>query len=1017
MPRLNPSLSVVLFTLLSVSLSAAQASPSAAVPNLINFSGTLPAAGGGAIPATTGVTFAIYKQQSEGAPLWIETQNVTPDSSGRYTVLLGSTKPEGVPAELFSEHEERWLGVQQQGQGEQPRVLLVSVPYAMKAAEADKLEGHNASEFVTTDKLQAAVQQQMEQQGLATPSTSSIAGARTSNGKNAPVTTNPATNFTDTTTNQVVLVTQNGTGAGLRAMATTGTAVQGISSNIAVSGTSTGTSSSSIGIYGTSKGIGIKGGSTDTMGSSAGIQGTSSAPTGYAVYGSETATTGLNYGVYGTTASNGGIGLRGVASATTGNTIGLLGTSASNTGIGIKAIVQGQGATALLLQNATTGGVLINAVTSTGPKFKVDGFGSVTAEGSITALGATFSGNTFTNNIYANNLVSGNVSASSTYMIGGVTVLSVGSLTDKNVFLGAEAGSSNFAGFGQQNVFSGYQAGHQNTRGSENAFTGAYAGNLNTTGSDNVFTGVLAGYRNTTGAANVFDGYESGYGNTTGINNVSIGTGAGAHNATSDSNTYVGAYAGYFSVGDNNVFIGYSAGYGGGSSDIYIGHGGESPGAANEIRIGTQGTGVGQQNAAYIAGIYGNAPSGALPVVINASGQLGTTTAGIGVTSFNGRSGAVVPATGDYNFAQIGGALASGQLSGVYDSVVSLSNPSNIYYGNGANLTGVVAGPGSPYYIQNGTSQQASANFNISGTGTANSFNAGTTYQIGGSPVLSVGNSGNSLFVGVAAGQNNTAAFNTFLGGGSGTGNTSGSSNTFSGFFSGVNNTTGSFNTFLGYLAGFDNATGNDNVYIVNSGPDSGTESNTIRIGTQGTGNFQQNTTYIAGIASSTVTGVAVNVDPSTGQLGVASSSRRFKEQIRDMGESSSALMKLRPVSFYYKAEYDKGARTLQYGLIAEEVADIYPDLVAYEPDGKPYTVKYQYLTTMLLNEMQKQYHRAEAEAVVITQQEDRLGAQQEQIKSLQRQNEEFQQRLLRLEGLMGNQETTTAGETAHGLQ
>jgi len=66
--------------------------------------------------------------------------------------------------------------------------------------------------------------------------------------------------------------------------------------------------------------------------------------------------------------------------------------------------------------------------------------------------------------------------------------------------------------------------------------------------------------------------------------------------------------------------------------------------------------------------------------------------------------------------------------------------------------------------------------------------------------------------------------------------------------------------------------------------------------------------------------------------------------------------MKLRPVTFLYKPEYDKGPRSLQYGLIAAEVAEIYPDLVAYDPDGKPYTVKYQYLTTMLLNEVQKQY-------------------------------------------------------------
>ena len=84
------------------------------------------------------------------------------------------------------------------------------------------------------------------------------------------------------------------------------------------------------------------------------------------------------------------------------------------------------------------------------------------------------------------------------------------------------------------------------------------------------------------------------------------------------------------------------------------------------------------------------------------------------------------------------------------------------------------------------------------------------------------------------------------------------------------------------------------------------------------------------------------------------------------MEDSSSALMRLRPVTFLYKPEYDEGQRTLQYGLIAEEVAEVNPVLVAYEPDGKPYTVKYQYPTAMLLNEVQKEYRRAEVEAETI---------------------------------------------------
>ena len=119
-----------------------------------------------------------------------------------------------------------------------------------------------------------------------------------------------------------------------------------------------------------------------------------------------------------------------------------------------------------------------------------------------------------------------------------------------------------------------------------------------------------------------------------------------------------------------------------------------------------------------------------------------------------------------------------------------------------------------------------------------------------------------------------------------------------------------------------------------------------------------QTAAYIAGIHGTNIgSGSAVYITVN-GQLGTLTSSRRFKEQIRDKLHSINALMKLQPVTFLYKPEHDKGPCTLQYGLIAEEVAEVYPDLVAYEPDGKPYTVKYQYLTTMLLNEMQKQHPR-----------------------------------------------------------
>jgi hypothetical protein len=272
-------------------------------------------------------------------------------------------------------------------------------------------------------------------------------------------------------------------------------------------------------------------------------------------------------------------------------------------------------------------------------------------------------------------------------------------------------------------------------------------------------------------------------------------------------------------------------------------------------------------------------------------------------------------------------------------------------------------------------------NSNQAGQGITNTF---VGYDAGFSNTTGIANT----FSGAGAGYSNTTGlYNTFSGLAAGSSNTSGDGNTFLGLDAGSSNTSGSFNTFFGWGAGSSNITGFSDVYIANSGPISGSESNTIRIGTQGTGLGQQNVAYIAGIYGSTASsGVPVYVN-SLGQLGTSPSSLRYKEQVRNMGDSTSALMKLRPVTFLYKPEYADGERTLQYGLIAEEVAKVYPELVAYDKDGQPYSVRYQYLSMMLLNEMQKQYHRAEAEAKVITAQEQKI--------------DQLEQRLSRLESLI----------------
>jgi hypothetical protein len=164
-------------------------------------------------------------------------------------------------------------------------------------------------------------------------------------------------------------------------------------------------------------------------------------------------------------------------------------------------------------------------------------------------------------------------------------------------------------------------------------------------------------------------------------------------------------------------------------------------------------------------------------------------------------------------------------------------------------------------------------------------------------------------------------------------------------------------NVAIGHRAGIDLLAGAGNTYIGHAGATS--ESSVLRIGTSG---FQTQA-FVAGIFGTT-TGVddaiTVVID-SNGQLGTIPSSRRFKDDIRDMGEASAGLSRLRPVTFIYTQPYADGSKPLDYGLIAEEVADVYPDLVVRDAVGRPETVQYHKLVPMLLHRLQQQEAALEA--------------------------------------------------------
>jgi len=233
---------------------------------------------------------------------------------------------------------------------------------------------------------------------------------------------------------------------------------------------------------------------------------------------------------------------------------------------------------------------------------------------------------------------------------------------------------------------------------------------------------------------------------------------------------------------------------------------------------------------------------------------------------------------------------------------------------------------------------------------------------------------GNTAIGGGTLASNTTGSGNTASGGGALQANTTGGDNTASGSgalgldTTGIGDTAigaaalnggngGDDNIAVGFSAGISSPDGNSNSIYVGSEGSGGDNGGTIQIGTQG---IQTGGTYIAGIyGAAVVNGTAVYID-SNGQLGTVPSSRRFKERITDMGDSSSKLFQLRPVNFFYKPEYDDGSHLLQYGLIAEEVAKVYPEMVAYGNDGRIMTVKYQLLAPMLLNEVQKQHAEVE---------------------------------------------------------
>jgi hypothetical protein len=338
---------------------------------------------------------------------------------------------------------------------------------------------------------------------------------------------------------------------------------------------------------------------------------------------------------------------------------------------------------------------------------------------------------------------------------------------------------------------------------------------------------------------------------------------------------------------------------------------------------------------------YGNHAFGVDTLGFNTTGSLNTAT---GFRTLNGNT------TGSYNTATGYNAL-QGNTSGDFNTA---SGESALY----SNTTGCCnAAFGEDALVSN----------------TEGNWNAGTGT--------------NALF------NNTTGSLNTGNGSGALFSNTTGNFNTASGFAA-LEVSTGNLNIALGFVAGGNLASGDNNIDIGNLGV--AAESNTIRIGTvvPFTDNFgvthpKHTATYVAGIMGKTVArGVPVFIN-ANGQLGTATSSARFKDDIKPMDKASEAILALRPVTFRYKPEIDPEGLP-QFGLVAEDVDKVNAHLVARDAEGKVYTVRYEAVNAMLLNEFLKEHRKVQEQEATIVQLKSTLAKQetidthqQEQIEAL----------------------------------
>ncbi len=562
-----------------------------AAPRLIKFSAVLKDASGLPRAGQVVMNFALYASQEGGEALWKESQLVNVDEEGNYSIFLGASENEGLPLELFSTGKAQWLGVQADGEEEQARVVLVAVPYALKAADADTVGGTSASSFVLNEDLVKAggdfnaYLAILEHRGVIDKSavkrgSSKVGGGGVVLGTYGLDLTDAAVSSSDL---EVGLGNETGTNTWYGEY------------------TDYGGSNYYNSHFGYGAGWNNLGGHNSMFGSNAG----------------EHTTFGMANTFIGADAGH----------------VNVLGDY--NLFVGA-----GAGRSNTVSQNTFVGGLAgYNNTSGYGNSF----FGYHSGFSGTTGYNNSFFGynsgdsNTGVDNTFLGNST-GYLNTAGQYntFVGNVAGYNNGE-GERNVFVGHYAGFDNT---GSNNTFVGNNAGGNNTSAGGNSFFGSYAGLNNTTGTRHAFFGYEAGRANATANDNTFFGYHAGYA-TTGSYNVFIGSSSGDSNTVGTRNNFFGYYAGQRNIegsgnsffgnmsgevntlGDNNSFFGRSAGPSNSTesnNSLFGTYSDTAAGITNATAIGYRAK-VTQSNSLVLGGVNG------------VNGASAETNVGIGVTN------------------------------------------------------------------------------------------------------------------------------------------------------------------------------------------------------------------------------------------------------------------------------------------------------------------------------------------------------------------------------------------------